>query len=147
MVPASSFPADVAEGSELERHTDEAVRRLLALPDPATAIIGFNDSFAVAAMRALARRGLTPGQDFCLAGFGDGAIRRGVCDSLTSCRIYPRKIGEEAVRAALATESRTAPRTLIIPDRLIVRKSSCAVENCRGNKTEQTLAKDTRSPA
>jgi len=108
-----------------EEFSAAAVDRFLALPDPPTAIVTFDDNRALAAAQGLERRGRRVGGDFCLAGFGDSAFRRGLSDRLTSCRIYPRKMGQEAVRAALGPRSRGEGRTIIIPNRLYIRRSTC----------------------
>jgi LacI family transcriptional regulator len=111
--------------SRLEEHVCRAVDRLLELPDPPTALIGFSDVWTLPAVRRLEQRGRRVGQDFCVAGFGDSAIRQGRCDRLTSCRVYPRKMGAAAARAALDPDAREQPRTIVIRDRLYVRGSTC----------------------
>jgi DNA-binding LacI/PurR family transcriptional regulator len=113
------------EGGHLETFADRAVEHLLGLPDAPTAILGFDDGFALPAVRALERRGLRVGQDLSVAGQGDSAIRQGTCDWLTSTRTYPDKIGAEAVRAALARGPLTEGRTVIVSNRLCVRRSTC----------------------
>ncbi len=112
-----------------EKFSRAAVDRFLKVPDPPTAIVTFDDSRALAAAGALERHGHRVGGDFCLAGFGDSAIRLGLSDTLTSCRIYPRKMGQEAVRAALSPRLRGEGRTIIIPNRLYIRKSTCPPTN------------------
>jgi len=118
-------PAEPVAGEALDRFVAAAVDLWLKLPDPPTAVFGFDDSRALAAVRALEARGRQVGRDFSVAGFGDSAIRRGLCDWLTSCRIYPRKMGQEAVRAALAGNGQGGGRTIIVPNRLYIRKSTC----------------------
>jgi DNA-binding LacI/PurR family transcriptional regulator len=102
----------------------EATKRLLSLSNPPTAIFGFNDMRVLPVLEELEARGRAVGRDFSVAGFGDSAMRRGLCDWLTSCRIYPRKMGQEAVRAALDRGARSEGRTIIVPDRLYVRRST-----------------------
>jgi GntR family transcriptional regulator of arabinose operon len=112
---------------DLDDFVNSAVERFMRLDDPPTAIIGFDDGRALPAVRALERRGLTVGENFSVAGFGDQAARRGWSDSLTSCRIYPRKMGQEALHAALGgvgSPPREA-RTIFVPTRLQIRKSTC----------------------
>jgi LacI family transcriptional regulator len=116
---------EARSGPILEQFIDGEIERLLGLPDPPTAIFGFDDNRALPAMKALERRGLVVGKDYSVAGFGDGAIRQGLCDRLTSCRIYPRKMGREALLAALGGRSPEHGRTVIVPDRLYVRASTC----------------------
>jgi len=116
-------PSDRAR--ELESFLDAALERLLGLPDPPTAAFGFDDNYALAAVGALEQRGLQVGRDFSLAGHGDSAFRRGACRWLTSCRIHVRRMAREAVRAALAGNGQGDGRTIIVPNRLLVRKSTC----------------------
>jgi DNA-binding LacI/PurR family transcriptional regulator len=108
-----------------EEYAEKAVDELLGLEDPPTAIVATRDHRAVTLMSVLERRGLRVGKDISVAGFGDTAIREGTCDTLTSCRIYPRKFGQEAVRAALEPGRRSEGRIIIIPDRLMIRSSTC----------------------
>ena len=133
-------------GPELEAFADRAVERLLALPDPPTAVFGFDDHRALAAAAALERRGRRAGRDFSVAGYGDSAFRRGGCDWLTSCRTYPRKIGQEGVRAALSGAVGQEGRTVIVPDRLYIRRSTCppVLQSCGGLRSpgEQQAAGD-----
>lgn len=102
-----------------------AVERFLALPEPPTAIVGFDDGRALPALRELEKRGLRVGEDFSVAGFGDQAVRHGRSDRLTSSRIYPRKMGREALRAALAPGRPREGRTIFVPTRLYIRHSTC----------------------
>jgi DNA-binding LacI/PurR family transcriptional regulator len=119
------IPPAPTEEAVLDEFVDREVGRLLGLPEPPTAIFGFDDNRALPALRALERRGLAVGRDFSLAGFGDSAARRGLCDRLTSCRIYPRRMGRAALHAALGTASPERGHTVIVPDRLYVRESTC----------------------
>jgi DNA-binding LacI/PurR family transcriptional regulator len=111
--------------AEIDAFGEEAVDRLLGRPDPPTAIFAFDDHRALPVIRGLEQHARRVGRDFCVAGYGDSAIRRGACDWLTSCRIYPRQMGREALKAALARGERREGRTIIVPDRLYVRGSSC----------------------
>jgi LacI family transcriptional regulator len=97
----------------------------LELSDPPSAILGFDDRYVLPVVRALQRRGLRAGQDISVAGQGDSAMRQEVCDWLTSTRPYPDKMGAEAVRAALTSRPATEGRTIIVPNRLMVRGSTC----------------------
>ncbi|MHC4916472.1 MAG: substrate-binding domain-containing protein, partial [Planctomycetota bacterium] len=129
--------------SDMDRFADEAVDRFLGLKDPATAIFAFSDTRAVPVMNALKRRGLRAGENYCLAGYGDSAMRRGICDSLTSARIYPRMMGREALKAVLAGGESREGRTLIVPDRLQIRTSTC-----RPSQHQPTqLRRDCRPPS
>jgi DNA-binding LacI/PurR family transcriptional regulator len=109
-----------------EKYAERAVEELLGLESPPTAIVASRDHRALTLIEALGRRGLQVGRDISVAGFGDTAIRMGLGDQLTSCRIYPRKFGGEAVRAALEPASPSEGRTIIVPDRLMIRSSTAA---------------------
>lgn len=119
---------------DVERGAREGVRRFLGLEEPPTAIFAGTDNRALAALAELEARGARAGEDVALVGFGDSAYRRGLCDRLTSVRIHTRRMGEAAVRAILESEGRSEARTVIVPDRLIVRATT------RRSGTGATLA-------
>ncbi|HOX07378.1 MAG TPA: GntR family transcriptional regulator [Planctomycetota bacterium] len=127
-VPASEdglYDAEPFGAYAVDEFVSAAVRRLLALPEPPTAIIGFDDGRALPAVREAERLGRGVGRDFSVAGFGDQAVRRGWSDRLTSSRIYPRQMAREAVRAALGGERPREARTVFVPTRLFIRSSTC----------------------
>jgi LacI family transcriptional regulator len=117
------IPPSNQEG-EIEQFVSADLGRLLDRPDPPTAVLGFDDSRALMAWRALEARGLKVGADVSLAGHGDGAFRRGLSGRLTSCRINLRQMSREALRAALAGRVSSESRTIIVPNRLVVREST-----------------------
>jgi len=118
-------PAD-GEGDGQEAFAVQAVGELLALPEPPTAIVGFDDLYALPALRELERRGLAVGADVSVAGQGDGAARQGACDRLTSTRINFEKMAGEALRAAMSGTPASEGRTVIIANRLVARGSTGA---------------------
>ncbi len=130
LVAVPEFPDDAyAVSAEERRRRLEpfcagAVGRFLELPDPPTAIVGFDDSRALLALDEVERRGLRAGVDVSVAGFGDQAVRKGLCDRLTSSRIYPRKMGREALAAATAGPGSGEARTVFVPTRLLARETT-----------------------
>ncbi|MER3514751.1 MAG: transcriptional regulator, partial [Chloroflexota bacterium] len=62
-------PSLVTEGNLTRMGGYQAAQRLLALPQPPTAIVGVNDLTAIGAMRAARERGLVIGRDLAVAGF------------------------------------------------------------------------------
>jgi DNA-binding LacI/PurR family transcriptional regulator len=108
-----------------DRDVEAAVGRMLQLAEPPTAIFAGTDSRALPAMRALEARGRRVGEDFAVIGFGDSAIRKGESDQLSSVRIHTGRMGEAAVEAAVKAPRVPQARTIIVPDRLIVRRSAC----------------------
>jgi DNA-binding LacI/PurR family transcriptional regulator len=124
VAPALGVPADFSEAPRL---VDAAVGELLALPAPPTAIFAYDDRRALLVMESLRRRGLEPGRDISVAGFGDTASRLGTCESLTSCRIDFRRLGREAVRAALRPAEPGEGRVILVPDKLMIRATTSVV--------------------
>jgi LacI family transcriptional regulator len=109
---------------DVEKGTREGVGRFLGLEEPPTAIFAGTDNRALMALAELESRGVRVGEEVALVGFGDSAYRRGRCDRLTSVRIHTRRMGEAAVRAVLESRGRADARTVIVPDRLIVRATT-----------------------
>ena len=133
-------PGDSGEG-----HIPEGVERLLALADPPTAVFAGNDRKALAAWQALEARGRRPGVDIALVGFGDTASRLGKTQDLSSVRILTRRMGESAVAALVEAGRRPVARTVIVPDSLMIRGSTCppgatAPAAIGGDSNERTLS-------
>ena len=119
-------PVSVISSQEvLERAVDRSVEKVLGLPDPATAFFAYDDRRALAAMKSLRQRGLEPGRDIAVAGFGDTAIRAGLCADLTSCRIPFQKMGEEAMLAMIDRPFEPGRQgAVFVRDRLMKRAST-----------------------
>jgi LacI family transcriptional regulator len=121
LAPPIGVPANTPDAPQL---VDEAVGSLLSLGNTPTAICAYDDRRAVLVVESLRRRGLEPGRDVSVAGFGDTASRLGLCDELTSCRIDFRRLGREAVRGALRPMTAGEGRSVMVQDRLVVRSST-----------------------
>jgi len=102
-----------------------AVESFLALNEPPTAIFAATDRRALVVLDTLEGSGLRVGKDVALMGFGDSAFRLGSCDRLSSVRIHTRQMGEAAVRAVLDYGGAAEGRTVIVPDRLVIRQTTC----------------------
>lgn len=77
----------IREGGEPTiTHGLAAARTLLALPEPPTAIVAFNDKVAIGAMEAAAERGLRIPGDLSVVGFDDLELSRVVNPRLTTVR-------------------------------------------------------------
>ncbi|MEV8503630.1 LacI family DNA-binding transcriptional regulator [Actinoplanes sp. NPDC051475] len=101
---AALADAGVLAAPELVRHVEPTVawgRRaageLLDLPDPPTAVIGFNDKAAVGALQAAAERGLRVPADLSVAGFDDIDLSRATSPPLTTVRQPLAELGRMAV--------------------------------------------------
>lgn len=118
-------PPGPCAGAERDGHVRRATAALLELEDPPTAILGFDDDWALPAVGVLEGRGHRVGRDFSVAGYGDRAYRTGRSKTFTSCRIYPRQMGRAALRAALARAKAGEGRSIIVRDRPCIRESTC----------------------
>ena len=85
----------------------EALRRVLALPDPPTAALCFNDVVAIGVIYGLEARGLAAGRDFAVVGFDDIADARLIRPPLTTVAVESRRLGERA--AAILLEQLAGP--------------------------------------
>jgi LacI family transcriptional regulator len=79
--PALEVEADFQIGPRAE-----AAASLLDLPEPPTAIFGFNDAIAVGAMRAARQRGLRLPEDLSIVGYDDVMYATIVTPALTTVR-------------------------------------------------------------
>jgi LacI family transcriptional regulator len=75
----------------------EAAEQLLSLPDPPTAIFGFNDNVAIGALNAARRRGLSVPEDLSVVGFDDTTQAVIVTPQLTSVRQPLAEMGRTGV--------------------------------------------------
>jgi LacI family transcriptional regulator len=74
-----------------------AAGELLDLPDPPTAVIGFNDKVAVGALDAAAERGLRVPADLSVTGFDDLDLAQATTPRLTTVRQPLQEMGRMAV--------------------------------------------------
>jgi DNA-binding LacI/PurR family transcriptional regulator len=104
----------------------EAVETLLALPEPPTAIVCFNDPVAFGVMFGLTKAGLKPGVDIAVTGYDDIEGSEASSPSLTTVNNGSEEIGREAARAVLALISGAEPpfQQLLIPPKIELRESS-----------------------
>jgi LacI family transcriptional regulator len=118
-------PALVAEGYPNRAGGIEAVRVALALPDPPTAAVCFNDMVAVGAIRELSRRGFKVGRDFSIVGFDDISEAEHNAPPLTTITGETKQLGAQAAGFLLdLIAGGPVPATPVIgATRLIVRES------------------------
>ena len=105
-----------------------AVKQLLKLPDPPSAIFCYNDIVAFGVMHGLREAGLEPGRDIAVIGF-DNIEESAVSNPpLTTIMASPMQVGTCAANLLhqRITESiEDEPRRIILNPELIVRKSCC----------------------
>jgi LacI family transcriptional regulator len=113
------------EGDFTEEAGFRAVRRLLALDAPPTALFAANDSTAIGAMSALREAGVAVPAAMAVAGFDDIPIARFLTPALSSVRVSINDLGARAMEQlvrAVEEENRherihqTLPTTLVIRD-------------------------------
>jgi LacI family transcriptional regulator len=116
----------VVEGDLTRASGHAAALRLLALPEPPTAIVACNDSMAIGAMLAIQEHKLVVGRDVAVAGFDDIPAAANASPPLTTVRQPIYDIGRQALDMLIRV-IRNEPvenlHVLLVPE-LIVRASS-----------------------
>lgn len=103
-----------------------AMRRLLELDDPPTAVIAVNDFSAVGAMKAVLERKLSVPGDISIVSFDNTFLSELTSPKLTSVDYDYTRLGETLVRVAVgASKKRKISKQQTITPKLIVRES-CA---------------------
>lgn len=105
---------------------ERAMRQLLNVQNPPSAVFAFSDEMAFGAIQELKSRGLRPGADMAIIGF-DGHDMSELMD-LSTVKQPLELIGSTAARNLLAdlrdpTRERTA---VVLPTELVPRASTCA---------------------
>jgi len=108
------------------RKAGDAVRELMARPEPPTAIVAGNDSIAIGALAAARERGLALPGDLSIVGFDDAPSAALVTPALTTIRQPLLEIGAEALRllVALIEGEPVDPVTHLRAPELVVRDST-----------------------
>jgi LacI family transcriptional regulator len=104
----------------------EAAEQLLALPDPPTAIFGFNDNVAIGALNAARKRGLEVPRDLSIVGFDDTFQATIVTPTLTTVSQPLAEMGRMGVSllTRLIEGQRVDALLLELSTRLVVREST-----------------------
>ncbi len=101
---------------------------LLAVDEPPTAAVCYNDTVALGLMLGLASHGIRPGRDFAVTGFDDISEAAVAAPSLTTLAADPRARGRQAAALLLARQAdpEAPPGRTVAPVALRVRESSTA---------------------
>jgi DNA-binding LacI/PurR family transcriptional regulator len=104
----------------------QAAERLCRLRRPPTAILAANDTMAMGALRGIVRAGLRCPEDVAVVGIGDPPFMAFAHPPLTTVALPVEEAGTRAATCILdqLRDRRAAPRTEILPCRLLVRESS-----------------------
>jgi LacI family transcriptional regulator, repressor for deo operon, udp, cdd, tsx, nupC, and nupG len=100
--------------------------RMLALPEPPTAIFCFNDEMALGALAAVRKAGLACPEDVSVMGFDDIHFSRYMVPPLTTIRQPMAQIGQETVRLlhSILSDGNSKPVSCTLPHELVVRDST-----------------------
>ncbi|MEU4746282.1 substrate-binding domain-containing protein, partial [Actinosynnema sp. NPDC023658] len=102
-----------------------AMRSLIALPEPPTAVFCASDEMAVGALLAARHAGLRVPEDLAVVGFDDIELAALVDPPLTTLAQDKAGIGVAAARAVLTmVHGGDKPEPAFLPTRLVVRASS-----------------------
>ncbi|MGO8758535.1 MAG: LacI family DNA-binding transcriptional regulator [Terracidiphilus sp.] len=131
---AIAYSGEIAvEGDGLPEEAVIVMKRLLALPEPPTAVCCYNDLTALGAMRAIRARGLRVPEDVSVTGFDDLFFAAYLEPPLTTVRQPMRRMGEMAMENLFKLMSgEDSVAQIRVEAELIVRKSTTKAVN-RGN--------------
>jgi DNA-binding LacI/PurR family transcriptional regulator len=116
----------------------DAMRRLLALPEPPDAVFVYNDSTALYAMELCHERGLRVPEDIRFIGYDDIEEAAHSKPPLSTVKMDKEALGHGAARALI--EGDIAPSDASLPVELVVRESSRAVEAAPAAKPRRQAA-------
>jgi LacI family transcriptional regulator len=121
-------PDYIAEAPYLPYSGMSAMRTLLALAEPPTAVVAYNDHIAIDACRAALELNLKVPQDVAVAGYGNIPSSLIVSPAITTLAMPLREMGEAALDSlVMMIETGQAPPSRIFPTQLLIRAST--VEN------------------
>ncbi len=123
----SFSPELVVHGDGKPEAAMQAMRKLLALSDPPTAVFCYNDMSALGALRAIRLAGLRVPEDISLVGFDDLFVASYTQPPLTTLRQPMWHMGMLAIESLFNLMSGNGPaNTIRVPAELIVRESTAA---------------------
>jgi LacI family transcriptional regulator len=116
----------VVEGGYLEETGRAAMERLLALPEPPTAVFAVNDMTAIGAHGALHERGLRIPRDVALVGYNDVPLASRLEPPLTTLRVPVEDFGRQSAEMLieLIQTGHTTRQRVVLQPELIVRGST-----------------------
>jgi LacI family transcriptional regulator len=118
-------PALLVQGSYRESGGYEAMRSLLALSQPPTAVFAVNDLAAAGALRAAHEAGLQVPRDVSIVGFNDLSTAVQTTPPLTTLRVPLHEMGVAAGRLLAQLLSEEAPTDpVVVPVTLVTRAST-----------------------
>lgn len=123
----------VVEGETSRKGGIACLGTALAMAEPPTAALCFNDAVAFGVMLALRKRGLEPGADFAVVGFDDVIEAQHYMPALTSVAVDSAGLGERAAHVMLKMiQSRTTRAEDHIGAVNLVVRDSCGPDRRAG---------------
>ncbi|USQ79909.1 LacI family transcriptional regulator [Ornithinimicrobium faecis] len=116
-VPVEHGGLSAAEGRTI-------AERLLAAPEPLTAVFAVDDHLALGVLSAVHRAGLTPGRDIAVVGYNDLPVARELPVPMSSVAVPLDILGARAARSLLGALRGDAPVSELVAPELRVRESS-----------------------
>lgn len=103
----------------------EAIGRAMALAEPPTAAVCFNDTVAFGVCDGLRARRIEPGHDFAVVGFDDVIEAKTAVPALTTISVDPQAMGRRAAQMLLKqiNAGRPEAEAVVGSVRLVVRES------------------------
>ena len=123
-------PEYEAQGDFYMESGEMAMRGLLQLQEPPTAVFAASDMMAVGAIKAIEDAGLRCPEDIAIVGFDDIQLAELVSPALTTIRQDKRGLGAAAARSLvqLIDSSGAVPPVWTLPVELVVRESCGAAK-------------------
>lgn len=123
----------IASGGSNKHFARKATTALLALDEPPTAFIGYNDLVAIGIMGAVADHGLVVGRDVAVVGYDDIPESSEQAVPLTTVATPARSLGKMIANALrrIVSDPEHAPINVTQPPSLVIRQS------CGSTGTEQ----------
>jgi LacI family transcriptional regulator len=135
-------PALIAAGSFREAGGYEAMRTLLALSEPPTAVFAVNDLAAAGALRALGEAGLRAPHDVSVVGFNDIPMVAQTTPPLTTLRLPVHAMGVAAAERLLAIlGGEEVAEPIVVPVELVRRGSTGPVASRQNGVSSRQLGR------
>ncbi|MBM7047349.1 LacI family DNA-binding transcriptional regulator [Rhizobium lusitanum] len=114
----------------------DAIARTMAMGNPPTAAVCFNDAVAFGVCDGLRARGMEPGRDFAVVGFDDVIEAQTAVPALTTISVDPQGMGRRAAQLLLKqiNAGKVEAENVTAAVRLVVRESCGAWQRKSGEE-------------
>ncbi len=136
-------PELVVAGSGLLEDGPHALATLMALPEPPTAVLCYNDLAAIGLLSAAARIGIRVPGELSVVGFDDISLAAYAVPPLTTLMQPTGALGRAAAESCLAALRGAAVPEVVLKGRLVVRSSAGPLEH-EGAKSSKDAKREDR---